>query len=398
MIYLEEALAVLLANKVRSLLTITGLIIGVAAVIAIQVLGNSMAGAIDGLLGGMSDNSFIIFPNTTQPDARSALLKLSDMPAIKAHVPVVLDAIPLATITELVRHGHDEGRFGLSPESAIPFDNLPPQYGRHIDADDVAQAANVAVLKHDAYVRLFPHGGDPTGESIYAGPNRFVIVGVLTAPKQGLLGGGFASPIAIPWTTYVERFLHGNSLFGARFIVADPATIPDAETAVIKEIRALRGKPELQYQSFDKSQVTQGINGVFTVMTMIVAFIGAVSLLVAGIGIMNIMLVSVTERTREIGVRKAIGARSSQVLWQFFIEALMLCGAGCAIGWSIGIAIGMLVNQVGIVKLTGTVPPVPWIQTIAITAVFAVVVTLAFGTYPAFRASRLDPIEALRYE
>ncbi len=398
MIYLEEALSVLLANKVRSLLTITGLIIGVAAVIAIQVLGGSMAGAIDGLLGGMSDNSFVIFPNQQQTDAQTSTLKLSDMAELKARVPALIDAVPVAEVQELIRHGHDSGRYRISPESAIPYDNLPPQYGRHIDAGDIAQAANVAVLKHDAYVRLFPNGGDPTGTSIYAGPNRFVVVGVLTAPKQGLLNANFAGEVAIPWTTYVNRYLRGNSLFAARFVVADPAQIPQAEADTIAAIRAMRGKPDLQYVTFDKSQLTKGIDGVFSALTLIVALIGAVSLLVAGIGIMNIMLVSVAERTREIGVRKAIGARSSQVLWQFFIEALMLCGAGCAIGWAIGIAIGAAVNQFGIVKVTGTVAPLPWAGTIAIAAGFATVVTLAFGTYPAYRAARLDPIEALRYE
>ena len=178
----------------------------------------------------------------------------------------------------------------------------------------------------------------------------------------------------------------------------DASTLAATETAVINRIRSLRGKSDLQYQTIDKAQFTQGINGVFGAMTLIVAFIGAVSLLVAGIGIMNIMLVSVAERTREIGVRKAIGARRGQVLAQFFIEALILCGSGCAIGWAIGMGLGALVNYVAIIKVTGTLPPLPWIQTIAIAAAFAVVVTLAFGTYPAFRAASLDPIEALRYE
>ncbi|MBV8153892.1 MAG: ABC transporter permease [Candidatus Eremiobacteraeota bacterium] len=398
MIYFQEAWAVLAANKLRSLLTITGLIIGVAAVIAIQVLGGSMAGAIDGLLGGMSDNSFIIFPNTQQNNAFAAAIKLSDLPEIKRAVPQVVETVPVAFVNDLVRNGHHAGRYRISPESAIPFDNLPAIYGRHIDQHDIDSAANVCVLKHDAYVRLFPEGGDPTGQSVYAGPNRFVIVGVLDAPKQGLINAGFAGQVAIPWTSYVERYLRGNTLFAARFVVADPSTIAAAENAVIAQLRELRGKPDLQYQTFDKSQVTQGIDGVFTAMTMVVAFIGAVSLLVAGIGIMNIMLVSVAERTREIGVRKAIGAKRSQVLAQFFIEALLLCGTGCAIGWAIGVGLGALVNGVAIVKVTGTIVGVPWLQTIAIAGTFAIVVTLAFGTYPAYRAARLDPIEALRYE
>jgi ABC-type antimicrobial peptide transport system permease subunit len=131
---------------------------------------------------------------------------------------------------------------------------------------------------------------------------------------------------------------------------------------------------------------------------MIVALIGAISLVVAGIGIMNIMLVSVAERTREIGVRKAIGARATQILAQFFVESLLLCGTGCAIGLAIGLGIGQAVDQLAIVKLTGYVAPIPWLSSLLVAFGFAIIVTLAFGTYPAYRASRLDPIEALRYE
>jgi putative ABC transport system permease protein len=133
-------------------------------------------------------------------------------------------------------------------------------------------------------------------------------------------------------------------------------------------------------------------------VTLVVALIGAVSLLVAGIGILNIMLVSVAERTREIGLRKAIGATRLQVLLQFFIEALALSTFGCLVGLALGVAIGALVNQFAIVHLSGIVAPIPWLRSIAIATGFATVVTLAFGTYPAWRAATLDPIEALRYE
>ncbi|HEY1683083.1 MAG TPA: ABC transporter permease [Candidatus Tumulicola sp.] len=398
MIYAVEAFRVLFANKLRSLLTMLGLIVGVGAVVAIAVLGSGMAGGVGGLLGGMSDESFILFPNQQQTDFAASEFRLSDLPAIREALPQVVDAVPIAQVTDLVSSGHQRGRYRLSPESAIPFTNLPLLYGRRIDQHDIDAAGHVAVLQHGAYLRLYPQGGDPTGSSIYAGPNRFVVIGVLTEPRRGFLNANFSGPIAIPWTTFVQRYVRGDRVFAARFVVRDAGDIASAETAVIKMMRVLRNRPDLQYQSFDKSQATQGINVVFGVITAIVAFIGAISLLVAGIGVMNIMLVSVAERTREIGVRKAIGARRSQILAQFFIEALTLCSAGCAIGWVLGIVAGWAVDNLAIVKVAGSIPALPIVPTLAIAVVFAIVVTLAFGTYPAFRAAGLDPIEALRYE
>jgi ABC-type antimicrobial peptide transport system permease subunit len=397
--YVEEALRVLLANKIRSLLTITGLIIGVGAVIAIQVLGNSMSGAVSGALGTLTDNSFVVFPNSQQRNAAQAAIRLSDLSKLQAAIPGITAAEPLGFTNELVRAGHQRARFGISPDGATSFENLPVVYGRHFSNEDVRSAANVCVISHAAYRKLFPNGGDPTGESLYAGVHRYLIIGVLAAPKRGFLNAQFSGDITIPWTTYVHDYVRGDTIDGAGFIVADAANIPQTEVAVEKQLRALRGNPKgLSYQTFDKATTTKGINGVFAAVTVMVGLIGLIALLVAGIGIMNIMLVSVAERTREIGVRKAIGATRAQVLLQFFIEALVLCSTGCAIGLALGLGIGAFVNDVFIVKVTGTTVALPWLQAVVIAAVFAVVVTLAFGTYPAYRAARLDPIEALRYE
>jgi putative ABC transport system permease protein len=164
----------------------------------------------------------------------------------------------------------------------------------------------------------------------------------------------------------------------------------------IQKLKELHGNAAgISYQTGDKAQLTGGINSVFTALTVIVGLIGLVSLIVAGIGIMNIMLVSVAERTREIGVRKAIGARRGQILIQFFLEAFMLCGAGCMIGLGIGLGVGAFVNEFFIIKLTGTVTPLPWGEAASIALGFAAFVTLV---YPALRAASLNPIEALRYE
>ncbi len=395
--YLDEALRVLFANKARSLLTMLGLIIGVGAVVAIQTLGSSMAGAVDGALGSLSDNTFFIFANRTQSNYAKALISQTDVKAL-ATLPNVSVAIPLTGANDLVRHAHKQGRYFITGDAAQPFNNNPLQAGRRISESDIAADANVAVITDRAYGRLFAPGANAVGQSIYIGPHRYEIIGVLAPPRSGLLNAQFGGDVYAPYTTIVQQYMRGSKIGAVRLVVVDPSQIAQTELAVITKLRALHGDPDLQYNSTDKAQITGGINGIFGAVTIVVGVIGAISLLVAGIGVMNIMLVSVTERTREIGVRKAIGATRSQILIQFFIEALLLCGIGCAIGCGIGLAIGGVVNALAIIKLTGYAAPLPWIQSVAIAAGFAAVVTVAFGTYPAYRAAALDPIEALRYE
>lgn len=397
MMYLEEALRVLFVNKARSLLTMLGLIIGVGAVVAIQTLGSSMAGAVNGALGGLSDNTFFIFPNATQSNYAKALISQNDIREL-ASIPNVSVAIPLTGANDLVRHGHKQARYFITGDAAQPFNNNALQGGRRISQSDIEEIANVAVITDKAYQRLFSSGENALGRSIYIGPHRYEIIGVLAAPRSGLLNAQFGGDVYAPYTAIVQQYMRGSKVGAVRIVVDDPAQIPQTELAVIRKLRALHGDENLEYNSTDKAQITGGINGIFGAVTIVVGVIGAISLLVAGIGVMNIMLVSVTERTREIGVRKAIGATRAQILVQFFIEALLLCGIGCATGCAIGLLIGGMVNSLAIVKLTGYVAPLPWVQSLVIALTFAVVVTLLFGTYPAARAAALDPIEALRYE
>ncbi len=397
--YLEEALRVLLGNKIRSLLTVTGLIIGVAAVIAIQVLGSGMAGAVSGVLGSLSDNAFTLFPNSQQGDFRRAAIKVSELNDIKSSVPNILQAIPAGGRRVLMHVGHSLARLQVVGDSDDRFNITPFAQGAAFTPDEVANKAPVCILTDNAYHRLFPDGGDALGKSIYIGNGRYVVVGVSAPPRNGILNLNFGGDVSIPYTVYIDKYLRGQATFAARFVVADGAPLADAEAAVIKRLRELHGNDKsAQYQTFDKASFQSGVGALFGVITTFVTLIGAVSLLVAGIGIMNIMLVSVTERTREIGVRKAIGATRTQILLQFFIEALALSMVGCLIGLVIGLAIGWAVNTFAIVALTGTVAPIPWVQATVIAVGFATIVTLAFGTYPAYRAAGLDPIEALRYE
>ena len=395
--FFGEAFGVLLGNKTRTLLTILGLIIGVAAVISIQILGKGMSGAVSGVLGTLNDRSFFVFPNARQADVLKAAITYKDLARAKDVVPNVLVAVPAGSVQRLVTVAHRRARLAVSSDSDVSFAAVPLVQGRNLSADDVAGSAHVAVLSNAAYLRLFPDGGDVTGASIRIAERRYVVVGVQDHPTQGIVPISFGGDIFIPYTTYEREYLRSRPLLAARFLVRDTEQMARTEAAVIAYFKnAKQGRAE--YQTFDRKAFGSSVDAIFGVLTLVVGLIGAVSLVVAGIGIMNIMLVSVTERTREIGVRKAIGATSFQVLAQFFIEALLLSLVGCGIGLALGVAIGGLVERFALVAISGVVPPLPWLQSIAIAVGFATIVTLVFGTYPAYRAARLDPIEALRYE
>lgn len=397
--YFLEALRVLNANRTRSFLTALGLIIGVMAVISIQVLGAGMAGAVGGVLGSVSDQSFVVFPSNQQADFTRAALHPDDIEKAKHVIPHIIEAIPAGGINRQVRAGHDHARLTIIGESDQRFFTNPLSAGQFLAPADIASAAHAAVITAATQEKLFPgmSPADTIGQSFRIGEHRYVVSGVQEKPVSGVLPSIVRGDILIPYTTYERDFLRGRIVIGGRFLVDDPQNIQVAEDATIVYLSALK-KGRAQYQAFDRKTFAKSVDGIFNGLTFVVALIGAVSLVVAGIGILNIMLVSVAERTREIGLRKAIGATRFQILLQFFIEALLLSSIGCGIGLVLGLLIGGLVNTFAIVKVSGVVAPIPWLRATLIATGFATLVTLAFGTYPAYRAARLDPIESLRYE
>ena len=384
----------------RSILTIIGLVVGIAAIVAIQVAAQGMAGAVNGAFKGMNANTFYVFPKATQGNSRAAF-RVADLSRLQESVPGVTTAIPFSSTQTVVHAGHERVRLRFGGESDKRFSTAPVVAGRTLDAGDVETAAPVCVLSDNAFHRLFPeaaHAESALGRSVYVGSRRYVIAGVLGKTKidTAALGFDISNDVAIPYTTYYNNYQRGSSLFGIQVLGDANADLKTLETNAQAVLSRAHGGA--QYQAFDFGFFTKTINGFFAVIGVIVSAVGSISLVVAGIGIMNIMLVSVTERTREIGVRKAIGARRSQVLAQFFIESLLLSGTGCFIGLLLGVLIGAIANGAFISRISGVTAPIPWIEVILIAAGFATVVTIAFGTYPAFRASKLDPIEALRYE
>ena len=395
--YFAEAFAVLAANRVRSLLTVLGLIIGVTAVIAIQVLGASMSGAVVGILGGFSDRAFVVLPNQRQADFTRAAIRLSDLQRAKNEVPNVVDAIPAGFQRFTASLGNVHRKVTLGPGTDERFaGSTPVRWGRQLSIDDITEGRHVCVISDSAVTKLGIND-DPTGESIHVGEHRYTIVGVLGKSNSGILPTFNTADVLIPYTTYEREYARNRAILFARFLVDDTSRLAQTESDALTWLRHLKGG-RVDYQTFDRKTFSQAVDGIFAGLTLVVGLIGAVSLLVAGIGILNIMLVSVAERTREIGLRKAIGATRFQVLLQFFIEALALSAFGCLVGLLLGVAIGAAVNDFAIVRLSGVVAPIPWLRSIAIATGFATLVTLAFGTYPAWRAATLDPIEALRYE
>jgi len=393
--YILEAVYVLSANRTRSFLTALGLIIGVMAVISIQVLGAGLSGAVNGSLGQFNDHSFF-FAVQRQANFSRALLTLRDIERVKANVPNVVEAIPAGSQQRIMTIGKNRARLTIAAGPDERFATTPLRYGRYFTREDVNSSASVAILTDDAQTKLAGND-DPTGKSIRVGERRYVVVGVYAKPKTGIVPSFAFGDVLIPHTTYEQQIARGFKFFQVQFFVADSTRTQETEDAVKSYIGTIKAKGVL-YRTVDRKTLSGQIDGIFGVLTLVVALIGAVSLIVAGIGILNIMLVSVAERTREIGLRKAIGATRFQILAQFFIEALLLSAFGCAIGLVLGLAIGAVVNSIIVIQISGIVAPIPWLRAVLIATGFATLVTVAFGTYPAYRAASLDPIEALRYE
>ena len=398
------ALDSLMTNKLRAVLTTLGIIIGVAAVITLLAIGNGVSASVQDQIQGIGSNLIAIMTDRDNSEGYPAL-SMDDVAAIQdqLYAPSVNRAAAEVQGTQQVLYGGRDMRVTVSGVTANYFSvrNKVVESGDGLTEEDINNKTRVAVIGTGVVTDLFPDGEFPVGLSIKIRGIQYKVIGVLE--EQGGMGMMNADDqIYIPLTTAQARLYSGRTRAGERkvdVIYAEAAdeTKMDAATQEIKDV--LRERHNIAYLDEDDFTIisqTDILDAFDVIMNSIKLFLGAIagiSLLVGGIGIMNIMLVSVTERTREIGIRKAVGALKRDILIQFLIESLLLS----LIGGSLGIALGFTGSTV-IGILVKDLSPVVDMGTVLMSFSFAAAVGLIFGIYPAWRAAGLRPIEALRYE
>jgi putative ABC transport system permease protein len=396
------ALRSIARNKLRSLLTMLGIIIGVGAVIALMALGRGSQADIQSQIAGLGTNLLIIHPSSSQTAGVRAgsstlnTLSMDDVALLREHANLLGDISPVVRVQEQVIAGNSNWNTavtGVSVEYQVIRNHLM-ESGQFFSERDVRTRNKVAVLGKTVANELFP-GQDPVGVQIRIRNVPFTVIGVMQSKGQSSMGTDQDDIILAPWSTVLYRLSDGKTV---RTIMASAISEAQMEAAkeevrtLLREARRVPAGADPGFDIRDQTEISQMATRITGTLTLLLSAIAGVSLLVGGIGIMNIMLVSVTERTREIGIRMAVGARPGDILLQFLIEAMILSLIGGVLGILLGVGGASLLG-----KLMGTNVLISPLVIIG-SAAFTGTVGVFFGFYPARKAARLNPIDALRYE
>jgi len=405
------AMRALAANKLRSILTMLGIIIGVGAVIALMSIGRGVEKYVTDQFAGLGSNLLFIAPGQISdgpPTLRANPVKsltLADMEAIgdPSLVPDVSEvAADFQTRATVERNGKD---VTVQASATTPNYNVVRTWhtteGTYFSQLDSDERQRVVLLGADTYTELFPNGEYPIDQIVQVNGMNFRVIGVMES-KGGGPGGNLDKSIFMPLTTAQDRLFKQKNPNGEYKVSVIYASIDDADniplaqdeiTQLMRERRGIKYLDQDDFSIISQNDLISVFGDILGALTIFLGAIAAISLLVGGIGIMNIMLVSVTERTREIGLRKAVGAKRSDVLVQFLIEAMALAIVGGMIGVAMGWGLARAVSV-----LFGEFQAVVGADAVITSLVVATAVGLFFGIFPAYRASRLNPIDALRYE
>lgn len=404
---LSIAVQSLRANKLRAFLTILGVVVGIFSIIVIMTIITMLQTSIEGGLSQLGKDTFQIqkFPaiQTGGPGSRAKYRNRKDITLEEFYE--LKDKLTQAKYVaaeqwnfgSVIRYGNEETNpnisvAGVTAEAQITNDWVVEE-GRDLKNFDIQYSSRVCILGYDVVEKLFPNYS-PIGFEVRVDGVPLRVVGVIEK-QDALFGANRDSYIVMPITTF-------QSLFGKRLrsinitvMAEDNDSYAPTVDATIGYFRQIRGVPpgeENDFEIFSNESLITQVNSITEPIKIGALVVSIIALIAAGVGIMNIMLVSVTERTKEIGIRKAVGAKKSNILFQFLFEAIMLCVIGGLVGIGIGVGLGNLAGS--LINATPAIP-VDWV---IIGIILCIVVGLVFGTYPAYKAANLDPIEALRYE
>lgn len=390
------------SNKVRSFLTALGVMIGVAAVIALVALGNGAQKSVEGSLQSLGSNLLILYSG--QPKGSSLVRRntSSIVPTITREDLEFLQGLSSEVVVLATPESSTTGQVKFANKNTVAtvvgtgieypdIRNFHPIHGDFFTDMDLKSRKPVAVIGAQVYKDLFEEGADPVGQKIRINGIGYRVAGIMEEKGSSSSDGQIFIPI-----TAFQRYISGSDKFALVNIqAASLDNMREVQRAIEDEILRLHKLPNMDAADFymaNQLDLLATVQGVATTFTLLLGSIAAISLMVGGIGIMNIMLVSVTERTREIGVRMALGAKGGDILSQFLTEAIILSVGGGLLGIIIGLFASWAATRFG------GMASVISIDSIFLAFGFAVMTGLFFGGYPAYRASKLDPIEALRYE
>jgi putative ABC transport system permease protein len=409
---LRVAFAGLLANRLRSSLTMLGILIGVAAVILLVAVGNGASVQINNQIQALGANVIFVYPSNargtggvSQGFGTSQTLSMADVDAINSRQqdPDVVAAIPIAQSGGQITFAN-QNYFAPTTGTTVDFPQVRDYQiaeGSFFTQDDVTSQHRVVVLGSTVVTNLFG-STDPVGQTIKINRQSFRVIGVFAA--KGGSGLGSQDNVVVAPITAVWAYLSGGRGKNISQIVASassPTTVTQAETeltTILLQRHQISDPAQADFQLQSQQDILNQATSISTALTLVLGAIAGISLVVGGIGIMNIMLVTVTERTREIGIRKAIGARWRDVLMQFLIEAMVLSGLGGALGIALGTLLAIEAPHIPAIATSSFPPPVVSVPSVLLAFGVSVGIGLFFGIYPANRAARLHPIEALRHE